>query len=84
MKSVTSTQLQRGSGHVIVDIQHGPLSLKHYGEEVGVIMSRKHFQEILDALGDKYWGEKALKAEEEGYLGEKESETFLNDLLNAA
>ncbi len=59
-----------------------PIAIEKKGRPVAVIMSIKEYQRLAE-IEDRYWGEKALKAVEEGFVKEKETRAWLKKKLNA-
>ena len=69
-----------------------PADFKNQVKASAAIMGKKMKDYVLEALSekiqregleDKYLGDLALKAEKEGYIGTKESEELLNEMINS-
>ena len=59
--------------------QKEPTAIVSNGQEV-VMLPKDIFDKIWEIAEDTYWIEEAKKGSEEGYLSEKESEAFLQEL----
>ena len=82
MKTLPSKKAQNGFGELIDTAQREPVVIQRRGRSVAVVMSFEEY-ERLEALQDALWGERAAKAEKEGFIGKKASEKVLSDILNA-
>jgi len=77
MKTITAAEAKNAFGKFLDMAQREPVVVTKMGRPVGAFIS------IAD-LENTVWGERALAADREGYVGIAESEDFLNGLLNAA
>jgi len=55
-----------------------PVIIEKKGRPVVVVLSVSEYQRLTD-IEDRYWGEKALNAVKEGFLGEEESKKWLEE-----
>lgn len=76
MKTMTAANAKNAFGQLIEAAQREPVLITKQNRPVGVFMS---IQDVEDTI----WGENALKAHKEGYLGEDASKTLMDKLLNA-
>ena len=76
---VSATDLKNKLGQYLETAMAEPIIVEKNGRPSSVILSYKEFKRLME-LEDKWWGSQALKAEEAGYLGEKESLALLKKL----
>jgi antitoxin Phd len=55
-----------------------PVIIEKKGRPVVVVLSVSEYQRLTD-IEDRYWGEKALNAVKKGFLGEEESQKWLEE-----
>jgi prevent-host-death family protein len=72
MKTVTATEIKNRFGRYLEDSMSEPVVIEKTGRAVAVMISMADY-ERLAALEDKFWGEMAIEAEKNGYLGLEES-----------
>jgi prevent-host-death family protein len=82
MKSVTATELKNQTGRQIEAALTSPVVVNKAHRPVVVLISYEAFQHY-QALEDRYWGELAKEASEEGFLTAKASGALLDEMLNA-
>jgi PHD/YefM family antitoxin component YafN of YafNO toxin-antitoxin module len=58
------------------------ITIEKKGRPVAVMMSIAEYQRLAE-IEDRYWGEKARKAVEEGFVKEKDTRAWLKRKLNA-
>ncbi|MFM8608506.1 MAG: type II toxin-antitoxin system Phd/YefM family antitoxin [Hyphomicrobiales bacterium] len=75
MKTMTAAKAKNAFGQMIEAAQREPVLITKQNRPVGVFMS---IQDVEDTI----WGEKALKAHQEGYIGEEASKALLDKILN--
>jgi PHD/YefM family antitoxin component YafN of YafNO toxin-antitoxin module len=83
MKTVAAQDLQRDFHRVLDNVGQEPIAIEQDGNQVAVVLSMTAFRR-LEALEDEWWGRRAREAEEEGSIGQAESEALLQRLLNAS
>jgi prevent-host-death family protein len=76
MKTITAVAAKNAFGKFLDMARREPVVVTKNDRPVGVFIS-------MEDLEDFIWGERALKAHAEGYVGVEESEKIVNDLLNA-
>lgn len=81
MKDVTATEIKNRFGRVLESALLEPVAIEKMGRPVAVLMSINEY-ERLSRLEDKFWGERALKALENGFLSEEEGKDWLRGKLN--
>ena len=72
----TATEMKNHFGEYLEGALSEPVVIEKSGRSIVVMLSMKEYERLM-ALDDAYWGEKALKAEKTGYIGQKESSEFL-------
>ena len=77
MKTMTAAEAKNAFGKFLDMAQREPVVVTKMGRPVGAFIS------IAD-LENTVWGERALAADKDGYVGVEASEDFLNCLLNAS
>lgn len=85
MFTVAATQMKNAFGRFIEAAQAEPILIERSGRASVVLLSYAEF-ERLKAIEDKYWGEKAKQAAEEGFVEGKEAQDWFNTMqerLNA-
>jgi PHD/YefM family antitoxin component YafN of YafNO toxin-antitoxin module len=83
MKTVAAQDLQRDFHRVLDNVGQEPIAIEQDGNQVAVVLSMTAFRR-LEALEDEWWCRIAREAEEEGSIGQAESEALLQRLLNAS
>ncbi len=83
MKCVREEEMQKGFGRYLRMAVTEPVCIESTQQPVAVLLAFKEY-ERLKQLEDMYWGEKALEAEAEGYIGEKESMKFVREVRKSA
>ncbi|MCD6319510.1 MAG: type II toxin-antitoxin system prevent-host-death family antitoxin [Candidatus Desulfofervidaceae bacterium] len=83
MIETTATEIKNRLGRYLEQAQREPVFIKKSGRWVAVVVSYEDYKR-LTRLEDKYWAEKTLEAEKEGFVGEKESLEFLKNRLEEA
>ncbi len=76
MKIMTAVEAKTHFGKFLDNVQREPVVVTKKNRPVGVMLS---MQDIEDTV----WGERALKANKEGYLSNEESESVITKYLNA-
>lgn len=79
MKHIASANAKNQFGQLLDMAQKEPVTIEKKGRAVAVILSIEDFSHFL-RTEDQLWAMKAEKAAKEGFLGNDESEKFLNDL----
>jgi PHD/YefM family antitoxin component YafN of YafNO toxin-antitoxin module len=59
-----------------------PITIERKGRPVAVMMSITEYQRLAE-IEDRYWGEKARKAVEEGFVKEENTRAWLKRKLDA-
>lgn len=81
MNTITATKAKNVFAELIDSARQEPVTITRNNRRVAVVLSPDEYDH-LTKINDKYWGEKALTAESDGFIGEKESENFLSSILN--
>ena len=76
MKCVREEDIKNGLGRFLQMALVEPVCIESMQQSMVVILAMKEY-ERLKQLEDMYWGEKALEAEVEGYIGVEESMELL-------
>lgn len=80
MKTFTATKAKNHFGEVLDISKTEPVRIEKQGRESGYIISPKMFALVQEILTDAAWGESALEAAKEGFIGITKSEAFFNSL----
>ena len=75
MKTMTAAKAKNAFGQMIEAAQREPVLITKQNRPVGVFMSIRDVEDTI-------WGEEALKAHKEGYIGEDASKALMDKLLN--
>jgi len=85
MQTISAKEAKVKFGQLLDNVQREPVAITKHGRPVAVVLALEN-EEVLaavqDSLEDHYWGRKALKADQEGYLSVEESEAFLAACLD--
>lgn len=76
MKTITAAAAKNAFGRFLDMAQREPIVVTKMGRPVGAFLS-------MADLEDAIWGERALAADREGYIGEEASRELLDRLLHA-
>jgi antitoxin Phd len=76
MQKVTATEFKTRLGKYLEIVLQHPISIIKSGRENAVLLSRQRYDELQN-LEDRYWAERAVEAEKNGYLGPEKSLEFL-------
>jgi prevent-host-death family protein len=76
MKTITAAAAKSAFGKFLDMARREPVVVTKNDRPVGVFLS-------IEDLEDTIWGERALRAHNEGYLGAKDSEKLLDNLIHA-
>ncbi|MBI2843985.1 MAG: type II toxin-antitoxin system Phd/YefM family antitoxin [Armatimonadetes bacterium] len=82
MVVLTSKQAKDKFGVLMDTALREPVTITKHNRPAVVVISSERYTE-LEALEDRLWIAKAEEAEKEGFLSVKESEAFIQEILNA-
>ena len=82
MKEAAATDVKNKFGQMLEAVMSEPIAIKKKGRPVAVMMSIAEYERLVE-IEDRYWGEKALKAIEEGFVGDSTAKTLLEAKLGA-
>ena len=82
MISIRATDAKNNFGNLLDTARHDTVLIEKNGRSVAVVLSNEEYQRLLN-LEDKLWALKADIAKSKGFHSEKESETLLNEFLDA-
>ena len=82
MQIYQAKQAKNQFGQMIHNAQHEPLIIERYGQEVIAIISKREFDR-LRAVEEAMLEYQAAIAKREGFIGEKESDDLITELLDA-
>jgi len=77
MKTITAAEAKNAFGKFLDMAQREPVLVTKMGRPVGAFFSIADLEAVA-------WGERALAAERDGYVGVEASEALIAGLLNAA
>lgn len=79
MVTIDATTMKNRLGEAIDNARREPVLVTKSGRKAVVLLSVEQF-ERFEAMEDAYWSQKAMLAEQSGYIGEDESRALLNKL----
>ena len=79
MLTTTATEIKNAFGRFLEVVQLEPVFIKRSGRASAVMLSNTEY-ERLRAIEDRYWGEKAQQALDEGFLEEAEAKDWLRTM----
>jgi antitoxin Phd len=82
MRETGATEAKNKFGQILETAMSEPVAIGKKGRRVAVMMSMKEYQRLTD-IEDRYWGEKALQAVQEGFVSEKDTKEWLVRKLDA-
>lgn len=83
MKETAATEAKNRFGQLLEMAMNEPVAIGKKGRPVAVLLSFAEYQRLTE-LEDRYWGEKALKALESGFISEGETTNWLKKKLEDA
>jgi prevent-host-death family protein len=75
MLTITATEIKNAFGRFLEAVQFEPIFISRSGRTSAVMLSNAEY-ERLKAIEDRYWGEKAMQALEQGALEGEEAQTW--------
>lgn len=75
--TITTAELKKDFQKYLDLAETTPVIIESMGRLKSVVISYTMYERLME-LEDAYWGERAERAEAEGYLGEEASESLLN------
>ena len=82
MREAAATDVKNKFGQMLKTAMTEPIAIEKQGRPVAVMMSMAEYHRLVE-IEDRYWGEKARKAVEEGFVSEKKTRTWLKRKLDA-
>lgn len=82
MKETAATTAKNGFGHLIEMAMTEPVAIEKKGRPIAVLISFDEYKRLIE-LEDRYWGERALKAIDGGFMTAKETSKWLKGKLSA-
>ena len=82
MKEIAATEVKNRFGHVLEMTMTEPVTIEKKGRPVAVILSFAEYQRLTE-LEDRYWGERALKSLENGFMVAEAGTSWLKGKLDA-
>ncbi len=80
MKEAAATDVKNKFGQMLEAVMSEPITIEKKGRPVAVMMSIAEYERLVE-IEDRYWGEKALKAIEEGFVSDSKAKTLLEGKL---
>jgi len=78
VKTVSATEIKNRLGQYLGRVAVEPVAIEKNGRPVAVLLSFEEY-ELLQRSDDFFWGQAALAAEAEGFLGVEHSLEYLQD-----
>jgi len=82
MRQAAATDVKNKFGQMLETALSEPIAIEKKGRPVAVMMSITEYQRLIE-IEDRYWGEKARKAVQNGFVSEKETRAWLKRKLDA-
>jgi antitoxin Phd len=82
MKEAAATDVKNKFGQMLETVVSEPVTIEKNGRPVAVMMSMAEYERLTE-IEDRYWGEKALKALEEGFASDAETKALIEGRLGA-
>ncbi len=82
MREAAATNVKNKFGQMLETAMTEPITIEKKGRPIAVMMSIAEYQRLVE-IEDRYWGEKARKAIEEGYVTGKGTRAWLKRKLDA-
>ena len=82
MKEAAATDVKNKFGQMLEAVMSEPIAIEKKGRPVAVMMSIAEYERLVE-IEDRYWGEKALKAIEEGFVSDSKTKALLKGKLGA-
>lgn len=82
MKRAAATEAKNRFGHLLEMAMSEPVAIEKKGRTVAVILSFAEYQRLTE-IDDSCWGERAMRALNNGFLSEKDSNNWLKEKLDA-
>jgi prevent-host-death family protein len=76
MKEAAATDVKNKFGQMLEAVMSEPIAIEKKGRPVAVMMSIAEYERLVE-IEDRYWGEKALKAIEEGFVSDSKTKALL-------
>ena len=76
MKEAAATDVKNKFGQMLETVMSEPVAIEKNGRPVAVMMSMAEYERLIE-IEDRYWGEKALKALEEGFASDAETKALI-------
>jgi antitoxin Phd len=76
MKEAAATDVKNKFGQMLEAAMSEPIAIEKKGRPVAVMMSIAEYERLVE-IEDRYWGEKALKAVEEGFVSGTKAKSLL-------
>ena len=83
MKETAAAEAKDKFGELLEIAKSEPVAIEDEGRQVAVLLSFAEYQRLID-LEDRYWGEKAVKALDSGFVAEPEATEWLKKKLSDA
>jgi prevent-host-death family protein len=82
MKEAAATDVKNKFGQMLETVMSEPVAIEKNGRPVAVMMSMAEYERLTE-IEDRYWGEKALKALEEGFASDAETKALIEGKIGA-
>jgi len=76
MKEAAATDVKNKFGQMLEAVMSEPIAIEKKGRPVAVMMSIAEYERLVEIEG-RYWGEKALKAIQEGFVSDSKAKALL-------
>ena len=87
VETIRATEAKQHFGALLDRVQHDPVAITKQGRPVAMMLpvrDQAMLEVVQQAIDDAWWGARANKAIEKGYLGTEASTKLVDDVLNVS
>jgi prevent-host-death family protein len=82
MREAAATEVKNKFGQMLEKAMTEPIAIEKNGRPVVVMISIAEYNRLVE-IEDRFWGDKALKAVQDGFMSQEETRTWLERKLDA-
>ena len=82
MREAAATDVKNKFGQMLETAMTEPIAIEKKGRPVAIMMSIAEYQRLIE-IEDRFWGERARKAVEKGFVSDKDTRAWLKRKLDA-
>lgn len=80
MKVFAAVEAKNNFGKMMDFVQREPITIEKKGRAVAVVLSIDEYKR-LESMEDEFWGNKALEAIDDGFIGKEKSADLMKKML---